>query len=69
MRHLILFSFLSGLRVSDTAPISKDNSVGAFYYLSNYGYIPKDENRETAALMSEEVIAKAVKDFQVCILC
>lgn len=65
---LVLLSILFGscyLQLTDSAPISKDNTVGAFYYLSNYGYIPKDENRETAALMSEEVITKAVKDFQV----
>jgi len=39
--------------------------VGAFYYLVNYGYISKDESKETAALMSDQVITKAVKDFQV----
>lgn len=47
------------------SPVNRDNRVGAFYYLSNFGYIPKDANKETAALLSDEVITKAVKDFQV----
>ena len=46
-------------------PIDRNNRVGAFYYLMDYGYIAKDENTETASLMSDDVITKAVKDFQV----
>ena len=48
-----------------TQPIDRENRVGAFYYLLDYGYIAKDENTETAALMSDDVITKAIKDFQV----
>ena len=46
-------------------PIDRNNRVGAFYYLMDYGYIAKDENTETASLMSDNVITKAIKDFQV----
>ena len=48
-----------------TQPIDRNNRVGAFYYLLDFGYIAKDENTETAALMSDDVITKAIKDFQV----
>ena len=49
----------------EAKPITSGNRVGAFYYLVNYGYIAKDESKETAALMSDEVITHAVTDFQV----
>lgn len=47
------------------ASISKDKRVEAFYYFLEYGYIAKNENEGVAALMSDDVITKAVKDFQV----
>ena len=47
-------------------PIDDQNDrVGAFYYLNKYGYVPKDANELTAALMSDDVITQAVKDFQI----
>jgi hypothetical protein len=49
----------------DAKPITTNSKAGAFYYLVNYGYIMKDENKNTEALLSEEVVTKAVKDFQV----
>lgn len=46
-------------------PVSTDSVSSAFYYLLNYGYIHKTDNQDTAQLLSEEVVTKAVKDFQV----
>ena len=45
--------------------MKKDSIVKAFYYLQNYGYIDKSSNQDTAQLLSEEGVTKAVKDFQV----
>ena len=61
---LWILIFLS-ISVVTTQPIDRNNRVGAFYYLLDFGYIAKDENTETAALMSDDVITKAIKDFQV----
>ena len=61
---LILTAFLACFVQSK--PINDQNDrVGAFYYLNKYGYVPKDANKLTAALMSDDVITQAVKDFQV----
>ena len=49
----------------DGAPVSSDSKSSAFYYLLNYGYIHKSENQDTAQILSEEAVTKAVKDFQV----
>jgi hypothetical protein len=49
----------------DSAPVSSDSKSSAFYYLLNYGYIHKSENGDTAQILSEEAVTKAVKDFQV----
>ena len=65
LRGALLIGVCATLGLIQAVPISPTNRVGAFYYLVNYGYIAKDENKETAALMSDEVITKAVKDFQV----
>ena len=62
--YLILTAFLAYLVKS--MPIDDQNDrVGAFYYLNKYGYVPKNANELTAALMSDDVITQAVKDFQV----
>ncbi len=49
----------------DSAPVTGDSKSSAFYYLLNYGYIHKSENGDTAQILSEEAVTKAVKDFQV----
>ena len=57
---LFLVSFV------ESKPVDNQNDlVGAFYYLNKYGYVPKDANKLTAALMSDDVVTQAVKDFQV----
>ena len=48
-----------------SAPVTGDSKSSAFYYLLNYGYIHKNENQDTAQILSEEAVTKAVKDFQV----
>ena len=45
--------------------ISGDSKAGAFYYLVNFGYIEGSKNEDTAALMTESVLTKAIKRFQV----
>ena len=54
-------SFIQGKSISN-----KNDRAGAFYYLNKYGYLPKDANKQTAALMSDDAITTAVKEFQVC---
>ena len=49
----------------DGAPVSSDSKSSAFYYLLNYGYIHKSDNQDTAQILSEEAVTKAIKDFQV----
>ena len=46
-------------------PIDGKSKGGAFYYLANYGYIQASKSENTAQLLSEEVLTKAIKDFQV----
>ena len=57
---LFVVSFVESKPVDD-----QNDLVGAFYYLNKYGYVSKDANKLTAALMSEDVVTQAVKDFQV----
>ena len=57
---VVLVSFVQSKPVED-----RNDRVGAFYYLNKYGYVPKDANKLTAALMSDDVVTQAVKDFQV----
>lgn len=57
---LFVVSFVESKPVDD-----QNDLVGAFYYLNKYGYVPKDANKLTAALMSEDVVTQAVKDFQI----
>ena len=64
-KMILWISVLLSISVVTTQPIDRNNRVGAFYYLLDFGYIAKDENTETAALMSDDVITKAIKDFQV----
>lgn len=45
--------------------ITGTSKAKAFYYLVNYGYITKNENKDTAQLLSEEVVTAAIKEFQV----
>ena len=61
-----LIFFQSPLTV-DSAPVKPDSKSSAFYYLLNYGYIQKSGNDDTAQILSEEAVTKAVKDFQVLI--
>ena len=58
---LLYFGFENG---ADAVPVRQINDGNAFYYLLQYGYISSTEN-DKASLMSEDVITKAVKDFQV----
>ena len=46
-------------------PIDGNSKGSAFYYLANYGYIHASKSENTAQLLSEEVLTKAIKDFQV----
>ena len=46
-------------------PIRGDSKAGAFYYLVNFGYIEGSKNGDTAALLNEDVLTKAIKKFQV----
>ena len=64
-KMILWISIFLSISVVTTQPIDRNNRVGAFYYLLDFGYIAKDENTETAALMSDDVITKAIKDFQV----
>merc|ERR1712008_344736 len=57
---LFIVSFVESKPVDD-----QNDLVGAFYYLNKYGYVAKDANKLTAALMSEDVVTQAVKDFQI----
>ena len=50
---------------SSTGAVTEGSDSSALYYLMKYGYIQKDENENTAALMSAEGVKKAIKDFQV----
>jgi hypothetical protein len=45
-------------------PVSTDSPSSALYYLVRYGYVQRDENSNTQALLSEEGVKQAVKDFQ-----
>ena len=58
---LLHFGFENGTHALPVRQISDGN---AFYYLLQYGYISSTEN-DKASLMSEDVVIKAVKDFQV----
>ena len=58
---LLYFGFENG---AHAMPVRQINDGNAFYYLLQYGYISSTENNK-ASLMSEDVITKAVKDFQV----
>jgi len=62
---LIQLVLIAALGAANAKPVARESKADAFYYLLNYGYITKDGNERTAALMSDEVITKAVKDFQV----
>ena len=62
---LTVVAVIFHLTVVDGNPVKKDSIVKAFYYLQNYGYIDKSSNQDTAQLLSEEGVSKAVKDFQV----
>ena len=60
---------VSVLRVPESCfgrSISGDSKAGAFYYLVNFGYIEGSKNEDTAALMTESVLTKAIKRFHVC---
>ena len=46
-------------------PINGKSKASAFYYLSNYGYIQGSKSENTAQLLTEDVLTKAIKDFQV----
>jgi hypothetical protein len=46
-------------------PVRSDSDTSGLYYLMKYGYIQKDENSNTAALLSANGVKKAIKDFQV----
>ena len=46
-------------------PIDGKSKGSAFYYLANYGYIQASKSENTAQLLSDEVLTKAIKDFQV----
>ena len=46
-------------------PINGKSKGSAFYYLSNYGYIQGSKSGDTAQLLTEDVLTKAIKDFQV----
>ena len=61
---VLLVFFQQCLKVQ-SAPVIGDSKSSAFYYLLNYGYIHKNENQDTAQILSEEAVTKAVKDFQV----
>ena len=46
-------------------PVTSDSDASALYYLLNYGYIQKSDNENTAALLSQDGLKRAIKDFQV----
>ena len=63
----ILYYSIASLLISNVfgQPIDGKSKGGAFYYLANYGYIQASKSENTAQLLSEEVLTKAIKDFQV----
>ena len=63
----ILYYAIALLFVTDVSskPIDGKSKGSAFYYLANYGYIQASKSENTAQLLSEEVLTKAIKDFQV----
>ena len=46
-------------------PIDGKSKASAFYYLTNYGYIHASKSENTAQLLTEDVLTKAIRDFQV----
>ena len=66
--QIVLFSCLAiswyALNVCGS-PINGKSKASAFYYLSNYGYIQGSKSENTAQLLNEDVLTKAIKDFQV----
>ena len=56
---VVLVSFVQSKPVED-----RNDRVGAFYYLNKYGYVPKDANKLTAALMSDDVVKQLEFFFQ-----
>ena len=46
-------------------PSIPQDRIDAFVYLNNFGYINEDEFLPRNALLSDEFMSKAVKDFQV----
>ena len=46
-------------------PTISQDRIDAFVYLNNFGYINEDEFSPRNALLSDEFMSKAVKDFQV----
>lgn len=46
-------------------PVTSDSESSALYYLLNYGYIQKSDNENTASLLSQDALTKALKEFQV----
>ena len=63
----ISYYVLASLFVTEVSsqPIDGNSKGSAFYYLANYGYIQASKSENTAQLLSEEVLTKAIKDFQV----
>ena len=62
---IVLIFAVSASLIQAKSISNKNDRAGAFYYLNKYGYLPKDANKQTAALMSDDAITTAVKDFQV----
>ena len=62
---ILILSYSGWVRPTEAGPISTDSKSSAFYYLLNYGYIKKSDNQDTAQILSEEAVTKAIKDFQV----
>ncbi len=57
--------FLSSLAMSASiVPVSKDSDTSALVYLLKHGYVKKDENSDTAQLLSSKGLREAIKHFQ-----
>ena len=60
-----LLIIAAALHNASSLPVNTGSESSALYYLIKYNYVAKDENSDTAALLSSAGLKRAVKDFQV----
>ena len=63
--YLWLLCLLANPDYGQTKSITGDSKASAFNYLMHHGYIDAPRNEDTAQLLTEESLTRAIKDFQV----